>query len=900
MANNHNSLGEDLTPDWTTQKKLAYPDGTVVGISNQVWLFKRVPLGPVDTAASMKDAMGVGQSIMNALVELESITSVPVNRRSMVQSRYREFQMLLVNIPRRYEPDANQSPQMRDFLSQMWPNRRTMHRILLFGVRLNPSVKGRTWKDTFNNLADSLSLNDMGVNMSEYDADRKRIDDHLTRAGFVTPTPEEMRVADSWWNEGRHPDVPYLVHADHLHMFTQPTSMNAAARLERDYVDCRDSAWRKLKNHHTLSMVAFDSFNFEFKEAGSRQATFVSELLRQGAMAVSFRGMVEPTVVTRSQLRAGRRRYVEDITEAGRTNSINRAEQDEKLGALTAMESAYAKAGGRVPTVHKCSIIAAINGFNEQTGSYGIGQMFSASFSSMVERQERALAEMMIGSKFRSNPLLRDLPAPALAYTGAPGLAMVGDRSGALLGMTEHDDQPAYLSPTAASTADGLPMMLVAGQTGSGKTQVLLFLAAQFDEMGSPQVIVDPKRKSDHTEVVRARGGQVTRLDQIIDADGILDPLRFAQDRQAGLDTAQQMLMFIDPWGDANPRQWEVKLMVSLRHGVDKGATCIGQALSIAKADGIAPADMVDPILNLRNTSGQFSAICGMDPTTEGLSVSDGITLIMAGEIDLQLPQPGKEPEGMQQRLAVALVRMMVFGSAMALTERRGVLHFDEAWVAMIGGAAEVERLGRLARSQEVLPILYTQRVSDAVNNGLRGYISRGLILAIADPDEARAACELFDMEPTEERLGRIMASATIGGGTDVKQGQPNFNSLRAQFAVNEDGSRGRNLRGSVGYYKDLTGRVCPVVIDLPPWFLQLSSTNTEDIRRRKSNPSVNAAAQAKLEALGSREESERQRRANAERAAAAAYNAAAAMDVPEAPSAGAPTASSTNLFDEE
>lgn len=880
VTSNHNALGDDVTPDWTTQKKMSYPDGTIIGISNQVWLYKRVPLGPVDTAATTSDALGIGESIQNALVELESITRIPVARRSVAKGRYREYHMLLVNIPKRFVPGEEQDASMRTMLGQMWPNRRTMQRVLLFGVRLNPSIKGRNWQATIDNFSASLSLSDNGVNMAEYTTDRAHIDDRLTRAGFVTPTAEEMRTADSWWNEGRNPDVPYLVHADHLHMFTKPSAMNEAARLERDEVECSDRSWRTLPHHHTLSMVAFESFNFEFKQAGSRQATFVSELLRQGAMAVSFRGTVEPTIITRSQLRAGRRRFVEDITEAGKANNINRAEVDEKLDALTAMEGAYAKAGGQVPTSHRTSIVAAINGFNQTSGEYGLSNLFSSKFSSMVERQEKALAEMMIGSKFRANPLLHDLPSTALAYTGAPSLAIVGDRSGALLGMTEYDNQPAYLSPTAASTADGLPIMLVAGATGSGKTQVLLFIAYQFDELGSPQVIIDPKPTSDHALMVKARGGQVTRLDSLIESDGVLDPLRFAQDRQAGMDTASQMLMFIDPWGGSNPRLWETKLMVALKYGVEKGATCIGQALQMAHEEGVAPIEMIEPVLNLRNTSGLFSAICGLDPHTEGLSVSDGITLIMAGSTNLQLPQPGHDPDGLQQRLAVSIVRMMVFGSAMALTARRGVLHFDEAWVAMIGGAAEIERLGRLARSQDVFPILYTQRVSDAVDNGLTGYISRGLVLAIKDPDEARAACELFQMEPTPERLARITASATIGSGSDTKQGQPNYNSLRALFATDDHGKRARNLRGSVGFYKDLDDRVCPVVIDLPPWFLQLTSTNVDDIRERKENPDSYSKSQVMMESLGSDEMSQQARVANSERAAAQAASASEEMDI--------------------
>jgi hypothetical protein len=49
----------------------------------------------------------------------------------------------------------------------------------------------------------------------------------------------------------------------------------------------------------------------------------------------------------------------------------------------------------------------------------------------------------------------------------------------------------------------------------------------------------------------------------------------------------------------------------------------------------------------------------------------------------------------------------------------------------------------------------------------MAGYISRGLIMAFTDAEEARAGCELFRLEPTPERLGRMLARDTIGDGTD-------------------------------------------------------------------------------------------------------------------------------------
>jgi hypothetical protein len=125
--------------------------------------------------------------------------------------------------------------------------------------------------------------------------------------------------------------------------------------------------------------------------------------------------------------------------------------------------------------------------------------------------------------------------------------------------------------------------------------------------------------------------------------------------------------------------------------------------------------------------------------------------------------------------------------------------------------------------------MLFTQRITDALDAGLTGYISRGLILPIQDPEEAEAACELFKLEPTPERIGRITAKGTIGGNSEESAGEPNWGSMRAL----RDRKTGKVLRGAIGIYVDLSGRAVPVEVKLPDEFLARASTNPEDIRRR-------------------------------------------------------------------
>src|SRR6478735_5820956 len=440
----------------------------------------------------------------------------------------------------------------------------------------------------------------------------------------------------------------------------------------------------------------------------------------------------------------------------------------------------------------------------------------------MPYRQEAAFAETWLCSPVRAVPHLHDLPSHTVAYSGLPSLSSVGDPDGALLGFTEKDRQPAYISPTAASSNDGMPIAAVFGQTGSGKSIAMLYLADQFARTGHPQVIFDPKPLSDHTAAVLASGGRVASLDELIHADGVLDPLRFAHTPDLGVEEAANMLLSVNPWGSRGGDVYP-GLMKALRIGVQDGATCIGQALRTAADRGV-PREVTDPVFELAGASPLFRAMVGMDPDTETLRVADGITLIKVGRTRLELPAPGTPRSEMTppQRVSVSLVRMITLGSMSALAERDGVMHLDEAWVVLSAGVAEMDAIGRTARSLRVLPIMYTQKCTDPLRAGLAGYISRILILPMQDEQEARAACALARLEATADRIRRITAKAKTGNA-------PNWDSMRAL----RDPATGAVLRGAVAIYCDLGGRAVPTEITIPRTFLALASTNPGDIDAR-------------------------------------------------------------------
>lgn len=809
------------TPDWPTSLRARLADGRLMGTDGSVWVYRAVPMAPVADAKSPAEALAAAGTIMAAYEELSGMTAVNVAMRRFAKSNYRETHLLLINVPRFYEPPTDHP--IAEYLRAGFGHLATERRVLLFGVKLKDKVGGGHGgiKAAVDSVVETLVAGE--TPLSDYDGDFAMIDAALSRAGLNRPTTDEIRLANSWWNHGRYPDTPMLIHADHLHVFTSTDAVDVARQAGVD--NC--AAWT-FPSQHAVSFATVQDLDLPFVNPAAPQANWATDLLSANALVVSIRGQVEPGSVTRAELRRQRKRYIDDINERAAQGKMERSEQTEMLGLLESVEGAYGNGVAAVPTVAGASIVV---GFDGHVGDINmvLPTESAAKLNLMAYRQHQAMAETMLCSAVRANPNLHDLPSHAIACSGLPSLNQVGDREGAMLGFTERDRQPVLLSPTAASTADGLPIGLVAGATGSGKTMVLLNTADQFARMGCPTIIIDPKTGSDHSAAVMASGGQVASLDELASADGIFDPLRFSASQAVGVELAASMLMSINPWGSARDN-FEVPIQRALSYGASQGATCIGEALSIAERDlgDKLPPGMVAGVWDLAESSPMFRACVGVHPGTTGLRAAAGITLIKVGDAFLDLPDPGVPPSSLSQRIAMALVRMMVFGSAMALTGRGGAVMLDEAWVFLGAGRAEVERLGRLARSQQVLPMLFTQRVTDAVNAGLAGYISRGLILPIEDETEARAACTLFGLEQTPGRIARITAKATMGSAHSGAVA-PNWNSMRSL----RDPNTGEVLRGSIAIYSDLSGRAIPVEMTLSKEFLSLASTNPEDIRRR-------------------------------------------------------------------
>lgn len=808
----------------TLQERHRDPD--ILRGASGVWLYRALPLLPIVDARSAQDAasaMGVVASVLASVATESKQAQLP--HRNLSKSRYREVHLLGLNVPKRFEPPGDTA--LSTYLRQQFRTDQMVRRLFI-GVRLVPEAVSSGLAHAVTSTLTSVISG--RVNIEDFYADAKIIDQALRRSGCSAMTSADYELAESWWNDGRRPDVPMLEHATHIHMFNTAGSAQHAHMSQESGGPDECAEW---PGSRSLSGLIIRGLGVgQKRSAVSPDCWWAASLMQAGAVAVSIRGLLEPTAVTRHELRKARTRINNDQAELGDAGVEDRVELFELGDELTNAEDIYAHASAPPALIDGSAVVWVPGTEHEWFNDRVAPDLYPAEF-----RQPAALQHTLLcsGAGALRAPSPFDAPVTTVAASALNNLSSVGERDGkagrnALLGFTEQDAQPVWFSPIAQSRGDNPPITLVVGQTGSGKTMLMLWMAHQFALAGTPVVIVDPKTGSDHSAAVNLSDGRTYSLDGLIGDDGVLDPLRTAKSDQAGIDMAASMLLGINPWGSAK-EDIETDLVFALQVGVEQGAQSTGEALMKAHSQGQARNALINPVIQLHRSSAMFRALVGLNPTSAPLNVADGITYITVGTVHFDLPAPGAHASqvSQQQRISLAMVRALVVASSMALAGRDGVVMLDEAWVFTDAGATELERLGRLARSQRVLPMLFTQRVSDATKAGLTNYTSQILVLPTQDEAESIAALRLAGLEPSPARVARLRARSVVGDQSP----EPNWDSMRALV----DPDTREVVRGAVCLFSDLNGRTIPVEITVPPDFVHHASTNADDEERRKKTP---------------------------------------------------------------
>lgn len=359
---------------------------------------------------------------------------------------------------------------------------------------------------------------------------------------------------------------------------------------------------------------------------------------------------------------------------------------------------------------------------------------------------------------------------------------------------------------------------LIGGYVPTHNTRLGLHVAAQWGRLPDPEhpgmqipvVFWDPKPKSsDFEPFVRKRGGVVVKLDRP-EARGILDPLRCIPRHMTDTIVQTSVAMLSQITGGANPdRAWEMGVSSIVGYGLRHGADCLGECVRLAweeyshkgrEAKDIDPlVERIRPVLDraVKNDP-LMPLIYGTEPGGRRLSLSQGMTLISAGSLNVITD---KEIQGAPTDVQRWVCRMAALGASCLVIGRNGAVVIDEAWSLLQDrfGRSVVNRMGRLARDQHYMVMMLSQKADEFVDAGIEDFIGKVYVLAVGARNEgagrdsqAQAACRLAN-QPLDGRMhARMMHDKYV----DPDSRAPDWESLYPL----RDPETGELRRGSVAY----------------------------------------------------------------------------------------------------
>lgn len=826
-------------------------NGFVRTNDGQAWQYMVLPGQPsVRDANGWDDREAAAKPLKIIMPRLAALAPrIPLANRKALKGFYRQIHILAIATPQRFEPSATLRGGVNDgvrlTLAREYGSQMVHDRFTLIGVLLRT---GGGHASTLARIVDMVAQtqgDDGWAPDQSFDHDREVITTILRDAGCTIPSDRQMRRAFAWWNLDRSPDpVPLMVEPAHLHTFPTWRAASIGDKFKKTGVDCATWTRRKdIRGAYTMTIASLGALPYQGEaEWQTGDCDWAARLMASplgdgmGALALSVRGAVEPGEVSREQLDKDKEKVLD--------KAIEQAAERHKQNLGVAKELNYAndvyQADGKPwPTLIDAHVHVAIPAVVERSTQVAYpGGLVTLN----PDRQEAAFQDMQIGSNVSYNPSPVYWPTPILAYAGLHGRSVAGedmglgrasDLPGGLLGFTEADRLPCYVSPFASKYRKTPPCLLVVGDTGAGKTTMMLYLASQWARLEDPDhpgetipvVFNDPKPNSDDFgPYVRSRGGRVYMLDDPR-AEGMLDPVRCMPDglRDEMITTAVELLSQTTG-GDLDDKMRQIALMSIINYGLDQGADCTGMAVRVAhKAhhDGsdrgrVSPLvdDVYDQLEMAADNSQIFRLIYGREPGGLRLNASRGLTLLSAGSLSIAPDEGSESVPSAIQRWAV---RMMALGAAGSVMGRNGLFVQDEAHLILGDefGRSVAQRQGRLARAQNYLPVYMSQKIDEFVNARLVEFIGRGIILPVSAKNEksgevsqAQAACRLFDLPDNGRMHARMRHKAVL----DDESKAPDWESLYAL----RDPDDNRLLRGSIPYYVGLAGDAIPVECRIP------------------------------------------------------------------------------------
>lgn len=780
------------TDTWfTTPWSWRDTDGTYVGHNRDVWLYREVPLNPL-TWEDPARQLSVGAQIATVLYELADTTRDNAGGLSFLASR-RDIHLLSVAWERACEAPTGTPDSLREYLSHSLPMTAPA-KALVIGVKLRSSVTDQMLRNATSKgikgafeqvkAVATSRLGEEVPDLSAYESDRQVVDAIFRRNGCTPLTASSYDQLEAWYSRGVSTDVTVYETKDFLQIPDgDRIELAAVMKFENPIMRSPSSPWL------LDAMTSTDG----------------------PAVVVSIRGVIEPATIARNRARNAQRRVIAQQEEDAASGDLGRIENQETFNLAQEIEGLFASGE---PLISQCSIILGRRvGSEVDTYVDELRTRYGIRVRPLEHRQLAALDETLPCSAKRLNPFLQDVTVPVLAYAGLSGFGHLGDGTGLYVGLSAPDGVPVYLNPLGAPAADKSPGMLIAGDSGSGKTFLAMSLATQATLAGQQTIFINPKGFDSIEPFAKLVGGEVVKMTNVDGQDGFFDPFRFcAKPTDAAKVATDFILDVLGTRGVAQglTQTQELRLGAGLQRGAEAGARCVGEALRYvedrAVVDIINEQAKADPTFRL-----------GIAPVPrDTYRGHHGLTLI---EFDRQLdfPESSTQPSeySRAQRIAIAAIRLVTrCCMEMLASSKGGVLVLDEAWVFLSSseGLATVQRLGRLGRSQNILPIFCTQRVDDLLKEGvdMESHITRVFVLSLKEERDARGALKLCGLEASRSRLQWLL-NAGPRRGSDSMPARPAY-----------------------ALHKDLQGRHAAVLIGPVPEAARIAfSTNPLDRQKR-------------------------------------------------------------------
>lgn len=816
-------------------------------LTDEAWLYYTMPTQPpVRDAADWQEREKAATPWFDIMAALGRMApNVPMLGRRMMATSYRQIHALAIGTPMPFRASRTLDDRNRNRLQRRYNDKTVHDRFTLFGVRL---VADSSSTDSLKHKAaraiETAQANAAGVGTPSemFDHDRGTISRILTDAGCTPPTDAQVERALAWWQTDHEPErIPLMVERTHMHTFRAIRDVQQAADLQRERVDC-GTFERRFRHSYAMTVVTLGALPFkgEDERAAARDAAWAANLMAategggMGTLALSIRGAVEPGATTREQIDKDQQQVVEHAVKQMADRHKNNAAA---AGDISRADEAYMGATDPVPTLIDARVHAAIPRLFERRTEVDYPGQVDLNF----DRQYPAFQDMMIGSNVSYNPSPVFWPSPILAYAGINGKSSAGedmdlgrdaDLPGALLGFTEADEQPVYVSPFVSEKRHLPPLMLVAGDTGAGKTRLMMHVASQWARLPDPDhprlsipgVFCDPKPDSDDFEpFIRSMHGRVVKLDDPSN-EGILDPLRCMRHGEDMVNTAVEMISSV-LGGSKDDRDLQTAILSIVSYGMGRGADCTGEAVAVAEHDHRSGSDggRVSPdvptvrerLERMAGSSQIFRLIYGREHGGVRLNAERGLTLLSAGSLNIAADKGVSTAISDMQRWAA---RMMFLGGSSAMIGRNGFVIQDEAW-SILGdqyGVSVAQRAGRLARAQHYQPVLMSQKIDEFLDAGLSEFMGRGIVLAVAARNEqdglgrgelsqAQAVCKLMN-QPLDGTLHERLTHSRV---LDAESQAPDWGSLYPL----RDPKTGNLLRGSIAYYVGEDSHAVPVEV---------------------------------------------------------------------------------------